>query len=244
MRQIMALIGVLAIGVLAAHAEEHGKPGAGEHEARYMLIDHAGKEHKFDLSDPKQRFEMLKMIEDGDAEEVKKDEKLDLFGIKRWDLGIWSVIIFLVLFAVLSKFAWGPMIKGLKTREENIRGALDQAEKTRREAMELQNKLDAKMRDAGAEIAAKMDEAHRNASAVKDQMVAEAKAQIQQDRDRLLREIEAAKTAALQEIWQQSVALATMISTKVVRRNMSEEDHRRLLDESLAELKQGGIRHA
>jgi len=42
------------------------------------------------------------------------------------------------------------------------------------------------------------------------------------------------------------VALATSISAKVVRRKLSEEDHRRLLDESLAELKQGGgpIRHA
>jgi F-type H+-transporting ATPase subunit b len=132
------------------------------------------------------------------------------------------------------------MIEGLRKREENIRGALEQAEKTRQEAMELQSRLDAKMKAAGADIARMMDEARRDAVGVKEQMVAEAREEIQKERDRLYREIGSAKDQALQEIWQQSVQLAAIMSAKAVRRSISVEDHRRLLDESLKELQQAG----
>jgi F-type H+-transporting ATPase subunit b len=81
-----------------------------------------------------------------------------------------------------------------------------------------------------------MDEARRDAAALKEQMIAEARATIQQDRDRQFREIQLAREAALHEIRQQAVALAVAITSKVVRRQLSEEDHRRLLDDALAEL--------
>jgi F-type H+-transporting ATPase subunit b len=245
----ICLIGfVLAQGVVVRAAE----PAGGEHdkhEAKYIVGVHGPKgeeEKKYDLAKSEDRQALYHDLEAGNVHELKKDQPPDLFMAQRWDLGIWSIIIFVLLLLGLSKFAWKPMIAGLNKREQNIRGALEQAEKTRREAMELQSQLDAKMRDAGGEIARMMDSARRDASAVKDQMVAEARAQIQQDRDRQLREIEAAKSKAMQDMWQQSVALATAISAKVVRRKLSEEDHRRLLDESLAELKQyaGTVRHA
>src|SRR5262249_41822587 len=214
---------------------EHGKaPGedvAGVHEGKKEV------EKKLDLSKPENQKARDEALKAGHVHELKKDEPPDLFMPKRWDLGIWSIVIFVLLCVGLAKFAWKPIIQGLNKREQNIRGALEQAEQTRRQAMELQSQLDAKMRDAGGEIAKMMDDARRDATAVKEQMAAEARTQIQQDRDRQLREIEAAKQNALQEIWQQSVALATSISAKVVRRKLSEEDHRRLLDESLAELK-------
>jgi F-type H+-transporting ATPase subunit b len=132
------------------------------------------------------------------------------------------------------------MLEGLHKREENIRNALDQAERTRQEAMQLQAKLDAKWKEVGAEIAAAMDKARRDAQVVMDQKVAEAKAEIQHERERLKREMDTAKDQALQEIWQQAVALASLMSTKAVRRSLTPDDHKRLLDESLAELKQAG----
>src|SRR5207248_2747092 len=102
-----------------------------------------------------------------DLEQVRAPEILP----KKFDLGVWSIIVFLVLFAVLTKFAWKPMIEGLRKREENIRGALEQAEKTRQEAMELQHQLEAKWKEVGAEIAAAMDKARRDAEAVMDQKI-------------------------------------------------------------------------
>src|SRR4051794_15498859 len=53
------------------------------------------------------------------------------------DLAIWTVVVFLVLLWVLQRFAWGPMLTGLKQREDNIRMALDEAAKAREEAQAL-----------------------------------------------------------------------------------------------------------
>jgi F-type H+-transporting ATPase subunit b len=156
------------------------------------------------------------------------------------DLTLWSFIVFLVILGVLWKFAWKPILAGLQSRENTIRESLEQAERTRREAMELQAKLDAQLKDAGGKIAAMMDEARRDAQGVKDQMVAAAQKEIQDRGDKLKREMEMAKDQAMQEIWQQSVTLASLMSSKAVRRSLSPDDHKRLLDESLAELKQAG----
>lgn len=234
------MIALTAGGRLALAADDHGAQGGHAHgPVKVIAIDHDHNEHKFDLSKPAEKDAFNKRMSDGEFHEVKQDVPPEIIP-KRWDTGVWSVVIFLVLYGVLAKFAWKPMLEGLRKRENNIRGALDQAEKTRREAMELQSQLDAKMHAAGAEIAKMMDEGRRDAQSLKEQMVADAKAEIQKERDRLIREVGLAKDQALSEIWQQSVALATSMSSKAVRRGMSEDDHRRLLDESLAELKQAG----
>lgn len=223
-----------SLGTGCSHKEDAHEEGPPKFVGVVRGPDGKEKDDKWDLSnaDDKKRFqEELPHIE-----ELKKDVKPEIIP-KKFDLGLWSIIVFLVLLGVLTKFAWKPMLEGLQKREQNIRGALEQAEATRREAMELQTKLDAKMKDAGADIARMMDDGRRDAQAVKDQLVADAKKEIQSDRDRLLREVETAKDQALQEIWRQSVTLATAISSKTIRRNLTQEDHQRLVDEALAELK-------
>ncbi len=82
-----------------------------------------------------------------------------------------------------------------------------------------------------------MEQAHRDAIALKEQFQADAKAELQQNRERLHREIDTAKDQALKEIYEQSVSLAAMLSTKVIGRSLTQADHHRLLDETLAELK-------
>ena len=245
-RFFSAICVVSAIVLVGGRASAADEPAGAHGHAGIMIAtmhDEKGKEieKQFDLSDAKQAAELQEQIRLGNVVEMKKKEPPDLFGLKRWDLGVWSIVIFLVLFFALTKFAWKPMVEGLNKREENIRGALEQAERTRKDAMELQSQLDAKMKAAGSEIAKMMDEGRRDAQALKEQMVAEAKAEIQHERDRLHREIETAKDQALQDIWQQSVALATALSSKTIRRNLTAEDHQRLLDETIADLKTSGV---
>lgn len=152
------------------------------------------------------------------------------------DLGLWSLILFLLLMAVLWKVAWKPMLAGLTAREEGIRGALEAAERTKREAEEAHARHKAELEQAGAKVAAMLDEARRDAVGVKEQLITEAKGEIQKERDRLHRELDMAKDQALNEIWQKAVDLAALMSTKAMRREITADDHRRLLDESLAEL--------
>ena len=78
----------------------------------------------------------------------------------------------------------------------------------------------------------------RDAQRATEDMLSKARTEINSDRDRLRRELETARDQALTDLWNQSAQLATMISSKVVGRELNPDDHRRLLDQSLAELKQ------
>lgn len=226
---------VLLAGTVPILAAEDAHQGHTHSLGKVIVVDHDHHERKLDLSKPSEKKEFLKLVENGEFHEIRVDSPPEIIP-KRWDTGVWSVVIFVTLYLVLSKFAWKPMLQGLQKREQTIREALQQAEETRRQALDLQRQLDEKLRNAGAEVARMMDEARRDAAALKEQMIAEARATIQQDRDRQLREIQLAREAALHDIRQQAVALAVAITSKVVRRQLSEEDHRRLLDDALAEL--------
>jgi len=158
----------------------------------------------------------------------------------RFDLGFWSIIVFLALFFILRKSAWGPILQGLQKREQSIRSAISDAHVAREEAEKMRVQLQQKLDAAGAEVHQILEQARRDAQRTTDEMVAKARAEIQTERDRLRREIDLAKDQALQELWTRTAQLATLISAKAIRRSLNADDHRNLVDEALAEMKQLG----
>ncbi len=152
------------------------------------------------------------------------------------DLGIWTVVVFLVLVFVLGKFAWKPMLEGLDKRERDIALAVEEAKKAKDEATELRRQIESQRQKAADEIRTMMEEARKNAEQLAEERRAREMAEIAAERERLRREIGVARDQALKEISTYAVNLATIISTMAVRRQLSEEDHRRLVDEALAEM--------
>jgi F-type H+-transporting ATPase subunit b len=165
-----------------------------------------------------------------------EQDSLNFLALKRYDLGIYTIIVFALLIGIVSQFAWPQIKEGLEKREKNIASALEEARKDRDEAKtalaEAKKQLDA----AALQVKAMIDEARRDAEALK---VAEREAGVKDaaaERERAKREIETARDAALKDIYEQAVKLAAMMSEKALSRSITEDDHRRLLDESIAEL--------
>jgi F-type H+-transporting ATPase subunit b len=156
------------------------------------------------------------------------------------DLGIWTIIVFVLLLLVLRRFAWGPMLDALHQREQYIRTAREEAERSREEAQRLRAQFQAEMDRAAEKVRDLMDQARRDAQHAADDMLARARADVQKERERLHREVGIARDQALQEIWNQTAQLATLISAKAVRRQLNSDDHRRLVDEAITELRQAG----
>jgi F-type H+-transporting ATPase subunit b len=173
------------------------------------------------------------------ATDAHASDKVNIFA-PAIDLGIWTLVVFLLLMFILKKFAWGPMLEGLHKRETNIRAAIDEATRTRDDAKRIQGELQKQMDNAAGRVRELLDEARKDAQQLKEDMTASARKEIQEERDRQRREIEMAKDQALQQIWQESAQLATMISSKAIRRQLTVEDHRRLVDEALGELRKSG----
>jgi F-type H+-transporting ATPase subunit b len=158
-------------------------------------------------------------------------------------LAIASIIVFIGLLLILRKLAWGPMLEGLQKREDNIRFAADEAKLVREASVKAQGELQAKLDEAYAEIPRMMEEARRDAETMREDMRSQAAKEIQTERVRLRREIDTARDQALQDIWNQAAQLATAISSKVLVKIMTPDDHNRLFNLALEEMKGSGDRY-
>jgi len=154
------------------------------------------------------------------------------------DVALWTIVVFLVLFFVLRAYAWRPIAEGLDRREQSIARDKQEADAARAEASRLREQLQAELAKANDQVRQMMDKARKDAETLAADLVARGKADLQEERNRLHRELTVERDQALNQIWTQSVQLATLISTRAVKRQLSEDDHRKLLDESLADFRQ------
>ena len=158
----------------------------------------------------------------------------------RYDTALWAIVVFVLLLVILRKAAWGPILEGLQKREETILSAVEEAKRARAETERISAEFKSKMDQAYAEIPKMMEVARRDADALKEEMRTQGAKEVQADRQRLRREIDTARDQALKELWTQAAQLATLISAKAIGRSLTDEDHRRLIDEALEELRSAG----
>jgi F-type H+-transporting ATPase subunit b len=178
---------------------------------------------------------------EGSGAHAKGGSEPPIFTPVRIDLAIWTLIVFLLLLAVLSRIAWNPLLEGLRKREATIRSALDEAQRAREEAERLRQEFQLEMQKANEKVRDLLEGGRKDAERTTQEMIAKARADIQGERDRLRREIDTAKDQALHDLWTQAANLATMISQKVIKRELNEQDHRRLVDEALVELRSANV---
>ena len=167
---------------------------------------------------------------------AKAEQELPSFFPKSYDLGIYTLVVFGLMMLILYRFAWPHISAGLAAREANILNARDEAIKSQREVEELRAKLKAEYAQANEKIRGMMEEARRDAEALRAKEKEAGAKDAANERERAKREIDSAKEQALQELYQSSIKLASLMSSKAIRRELSAEDHARLLDESLKEI--------
>lgn len=146
---------------------------------------------------------------------------------------IWTLVIFLLVVLVLGKFAWGPILNTLQARESFIHEALATAKRDRDEAEARLRQYEERLAQARAEASAIVDEGRRDAAAVKHRIEEDARAEAEKMIERARREIQIATETATKELYQLSARLATEMAGKVIGRELTPQDHERLIAESL-----------
>jgi F-type H+-transporting ATPase subunit b len=140
-------------------------------------------------------------------------------------LFIWSTVAFVLLFFLLSKFAWKPIVKALDERERSIEDALAKAEIAKEELAKLTNENEQLLKQARGE----RDEILKEAKILKDRIVHDAKSLAQAESSRMIekarQEINNQKVAALEDIKSQVATLSLDIATKILRKQF--EDHKK-----------------
>ncbi len=148
------------------------------------------------------------------------------------DLAIWTAVVFLLTLVILSKYAWRPIVEGLERREKAIAENIATAENAADDARKLTSEYEAKLAGAADEVRAIIEEARRDADFTGQQIVAKAQAKATEEGKRMLREVETAKEAALNEIFDSSANLAVNLAGRIVGRELTPGDHTRLVEEA------------
>jgi F-type H+-transporting ATPase subunit b len=227
---------MLLVLATSAWAQEH-EPAKSKLTYHAEVLEDGKEEEKvFELQKPGVADRLFEMIKEGRIESLEREKPPDFLAL-RWDLGLWTIAVFGLLLWILSKLAWKPMLEGLKKREENIRGHLEEARQAGEDAKKLRGQLQQEMNQAEDKVRQLIEEGRRNAESAKEEILAKTKSEIQSERDRLHRELDVARDQALHEIWEKTAELATLISAKAIRRQLNAEDHRRLVDEAIGEIR-------
>ncbi len=153
------------------------------------------------------------------------------------DLALWTLIIFVGLFLVLTKFAWKPIIEGLNQREESIASNIDSAARVQEEASAKLKEYDDKLAGAQDEATAIIAEAKQDALAAKDKIVSEAKDEANREREKAFADIASAKDAAVRELAEKSVDSAVSLAGNIVGRSLNKNDHQNLIDQAVERFK-------
>jgi F-type H+-transporting ATPase subunit b len=152
------------------------------------------------------------------------------------DLAFWTLIVFLILFALLSKFAWPQISAALEEREKKITDSIAAAEAKHEEAKRLLAEHEAKLAATAGEVRALLEEARRDAEHTRKSIAAKGDQDAKAALERALREIDRAKDGAIHELAITSANVAIELARKVVREKLSQEEQNKLVREALGKL--------
>jgi len=151
-------------------------------------------------------------------------------------LSFWTALTFAILIVVLGKFAWGPILQMIETREKTIADALEAAKRERAAAEEAAAEMRAALERAHAESAEFIRKNQQEVARVKAELIAAAR----KESDDLLaaarKTIGEEKRQAIAELRAQAVDLAIEAANRLVQINMDERKQKQLVEEYLSQL--------
>lgn len=153
-------------------------------------------------------------------------------------LTTWMTLTFLILLYILGKFAWKPIMKALKEREEKISFSLAMAKQTQEEMKKLQADNEALLKEAREE----RDSILKEANKMKENIISEARNRAQSEADKIVESarenIRNEKMAAIVELKNQVGELSIEVAEKILGRELTDAAaQRKYLEEELKSIK-------
>lgn len=150
---------------------------------------------------------------------------------------IWMTLAFAILLWILAKFAWKPIMKGLKEREVSIDEALNAANKAREEMKELKFSNEQLLKEAKEE----RDGILKDARNVRETIIEDSKIKANEEANRIIESakesIQYEKMAAITEMKNELAILSIEIAEKILREELSDKDkHKKLIERLINEV--------
>ena len=151
-------------------------------------------------------------------------------------LMIWTVVTFAVLVFVLGKFAWGPILAGLKVREDGIRKAIDDAESAKKTAEELKARYEKDLADAQIKAQSFITQAQAEGQKLREKLMKDAEADAQRLTEQTKRQLDEEKAKLVRDLRQDVAKLSVMAAEKLIRHQMTPKVQDELLGQFFNDL--------
>ena len=151
-------------------------------------------------------------------------------------LMIWSVVSFILLLFLLAKFAFPPILKMLEEREKKIAGDIQGAEDLKTEAEKLKREFEEQLKTAHEKANTIIQLANEESRKSQDKALEETQAKCRQMLKEAEHEIQTSRNKILAEIRGYVSALTVTSTEKILKRALTEDDKKRLVDESIDEV--------
>ena len=151
-------------------------------------------------------------------------------------LFIWTILTFLILVSLLTKFAWRPLLQALDRRQSLIKDSLDKADQARVEVERINSEAAKILDSARVEADAIVSKGRLAGERLREELKEQAREESATLVKNAERQIELGTARALQQIRQETVDLSLSIASKVIGRTLSKDDNERLIEDALKQI--------
>ncbi|WP_462280430.1 F0F1 ATP synthase subunit B [Salinivirga cyanobacteriivorans] len=136
----------------------------------------------------------------------------------------WTIIAFLIVWFILRKFAWKPILKMLEERNHYINEAMHSADKAREEMKEMEARNNELVKEAKLE----RENLLREARDTQDKIISEARESAKKEASQMIekarKEISAERESAFAEMKNEIVNYSVEIAEKVLRKEFDNKN--------------------
>jgi F-type H+-transporting ATPase subunit b len=173
------------------------------------------------------------------AAALVQEEKVNLLE-PNGGLMFWTIIIFVILMVVLSRFAFKPMLAAVEAREQALRQAIEDARRDREEAEKVLAEQRAQLERGRVEAQKLIADGRSTAEKLRNDLLEQTRAQQQEMLERARRDIQTEKDNAIAALRREAVDLAIAGASRVIERNLDNDANRKLVETYLSSVSLGG----
>lgn len=159
-------------------------------------------------------------------------EQVSVFG----SLIFWSLLSFGILFFLLKKFAFPPILDALEEREKKIRDDIQDSEKLKEDAQTIKTELEETLKAAHGKAETIVQLASDEAKKLQAKNLQETEAKVQQVLKDAEQEIQSSRDKLLQEIRSYTAALTIASTEKFLKKALDDADKKKLVEESIEQV--------
>lgn len=151
-------------------------------------------------------------------------------------LMFWTLVIFVLLFVVLSRFAFKPLFAAVQAREKALEDAIEGAKRDRADAEATLALQRAHLESARNEAQQIIADSRATAERMRGELLAQTRHQQEEMIEQARRAIDSEKTSAIAELRREAVDLAIAGASRVIEKNLDSDSNRKIVESFLSSL--------